>query len=75
MYKWDPEVALKVIERERITHFNGVPTMAWELVQSPSYDRYDLSSLVSMGGGGAAMAPEHSRQINRRSVSGGRGER
>ena len=73
MYKWDPEEALKIIERERITHFNGVPTMAWELVQSPSYDRYDLSSLVSMGGGGAAMAPEHSRQISRRSVSPGTG--
>ncbi|MYG11293.1 MAG: acyl--CoA ligase [Gammaproteobacteria bacterium] len=73
MYKWDPEEALKIIERERITHFNGVPTMAWELVQSPNYERYDLSSLVSMGGGGAAMAPEHSRQINRRSVSPGTG--
>ncbi|MCZ0944340.1 MAG: class I adenylate-forming enzyme family protein [Gammaproteobacteria bacterium] len=73
MYKWDPEEALKIIERERITHFNGVPTMAWELVQSPNYERYDLSSLVSMGGGGAAMAPEHSRQISQRSVSPGTG--
>ena len=63
MYKWDPEKALQIIEQERITSFNGVPTMSWELVQSPNFHKYDLSSLKSMGGGGAAMAPEHSRQI------------
>ena len=64
MYKWDAEEALAIIERERITSFNGVPTMAFELVQSPNRDRYDLSSLKSAGGGGAAMAPEHARQID-----------
>jgi acyl-CoA synthetase (AMP-forming)/AMP-acid ligase II len=63
MYKWDPEAALKLIEAERITQFNGVPTMSWEMVQSPNFHRYDTRSLKSMGGGGAAMAPEHSRQI------------
>lgn len=63
MYKWDPEQALKLIEAERITAFNGVPTMAWEVIQSPNFSKYDTSSLKSMGGGGAAMAPEHARQI------------
>ena len=63
MYRWDPEEALGIIERERITSFTGVPTMAWELVQSPNYDRYDLSSLTSAGGGGAPMAPEQARRI------------
>src|SRR5262249_34512649 len=29
MYKWDPEEALRLIEAERITQFNGVPTMSW----------------------------------------------
>jgi long-chain acyl-CoA synthetase len=76
MYKWDVEKALAIIERERITQFNGVPTMAFEMVNSPSFDKYDTSSLKSMGGGGAAMAPEHTRQISRRtagSVSPGTG--
>lgn len=63
MYKWDAEEALRIIERERITQFNGVPTMSWELVQSPNYQKYDLRSLRNMGGGGAAMAPQHARQI------------
>lgn len=63
MYKWDPEEALKLIEAERVTAFNGVPTMAWEVIQSPNFSKFDTSSLKSMGGGGAAMAPEHARQI------------
>jgi len=67
MYKWDVEKALAIIEREGITHFSGVPTMAYELVNSPNYDKYNLSSLRSIGGGGAAMTPKHSQQIDERS--------
>ncbi len=67
MYKWDAEKALAIIEREGITHFSGVPTMAYELVNSPNYDKYDLSSLRSIGGGGAAMTAKHSRRIDERS--------
>jgi len=73
MYKWDPEEALKLIEAERITQFNGVPTMSWELIQSPNFHNYDTSSLKSMGGGGAAMAPEHARQIDARLPTGAAG--
>ena len=73
MYKWDAEEALRVIEVERITEFNGVPTMAWELVQSPNRDKYDLSSLKSAGGGGAPMAPEHARQIDKTIAKGAAG--
>ena len=67
MYKWDAEKALAIIEREGITHFSGVPTMAYELVNSPNYDNYDLSTLRSIGGGGAAMTPKHSQRIDERS--------
>ena len=64
MYRWDPEIALQLIEQEQITAFNGVPTMAWEIIRSPNFSKYDTSSLKSMGGGGAAMAPDHARKIN-----------
>jgi len=66
MYKWDAEKALGIIQQEKITHFSGVPTMAYELVNSPSYDEYDVSSLRSIGGGGAAMTPRHSQLIEER---------
>jgi steroid-24-oyl-CoA synthetase len=39
MYKWDPERALELIERERVTNFVGVPTQSWDLLDrhaSPS---------------------------------------
>ena len=32
MRRWDPETALDLIERERVTGLSGVPTMAWDLV-------------------------------------------
>lgn len=53
MYKWDPEKALEMIEREKITNFVGVPTQSWDLVNSPSFSKYDTSSLRAVGGGGA----------------------
>ena len=73
MYKWDVDEALRIIQDERVTEFNGVPTMAWELVQAPNRDKYDLSSLKSAGGGGAPMAPEHARQIDKTIAKGAPG--
>ena len=54
MYRWDPERALDLIERERITAFLGVPTMTWELLHSPSLPTRDLRSLTAVAGGGSA---------------------
>ena len=70
MYKWDPERALELIERERVTTFVGVPTMAHDLLESPAFDRHDTSSLTSVGGGGAPAPPELVRRIDRSFSSG-----
>jgi long-chain acyl-CoA synthetase len=58
MYRWDPERALELIERERVTNFVGVPTQSWDLLQSPRFSEFDTSSLVAVGGGGAPAPPE-----------------
>ena len=63
MYKWDAEVALKLIEEERISVFHGVPTMAWEIMQSPNFESTDLSSLRGVQSGGAPRPPEHLNMI------------
>jgi long-chain acyl-CoA synthetase len=63
MHKWDAEQALKLIERERITAAGGVPTIAWQLVEHPARDKYDLSSLTTIAYGGAPSAPELVRRI------------
>jgi acyl-CoA synthetase (AMP-forming)/AMP-acid ligase II len=60
---WDAEEALKLIDQERITYFNGVPTMSMELMDHPNRGDYDLSSLNDVCAGGAARPPEHVRKI------------
>lgn len=63
MYKWDPDRALELIERERVTNFVGVPTQSWDLLESPRFAEFDTSSLVSVGGGGAPAPPELVRRV------------
>ena len=63
MHRWEPEAAMRLIERERLTGITGVPTIAWQLIEHPARDRYDLSSLKGLGYGGASAAPELMRRI------------
>ena len=63
MHKWDVQKALQIIERERVTATGGVPTIAWQLIEHPDRDKYDLSSLKSISYGGAPSAPELVRKI------------
>ncbi len=53
--RWDRAVAAELVQRYRVTGWTAVPTMVVDLLSSPDVDRYDLSSLRVMGGGGAAM--------------------
>ncbi len=55
MPRWDRELAGRLISRWRVTHWTNIPTMVIDLLASPSFDQYDLSSLVMVAGGGAAM--------------------
>jgi long-chain acyl-CoA synthetase len=58
MYKWDPTEALRLVEKEKITALTGVPVMSRELITHPDFARYDTSSLLSVGGGGAQLQPD-----------------
>ena len=55
MPRWDRDVAGHLISKWRVTHWTNIPTMVIDLLGSPHMDRYDLSGLVYIGGGGAAM--------------------
>ncbi|MCJ7421448.1 class I adenylate-forming enzyme family protein [Sphingomicrobium astaxanthinifaciens] len=59
MPKWDAELAMQLIEKEKVTVFTGVPTMALELMTHPNKDNYDLSSLGDINSGGAARPAAH----------------
>lgn len=65
MYKWNAERALELIERERINTTSGVPSMAWQLLESPDFARRDLGSMEGMSYGGAAAAPELTAKVGR----------
>ena len=43
--RFDPREVLTLIERERVTSWCGVPTMAARVVEHPDFERFDLSSL------------------------------
>ncbi|MGZ5961592.1 MAG: class I adenylate-forming enzyme family protein [Rhizomicrobium sp.] len=64
MYKWDAGEALKLIERERVTAMSGVPVMSRELLTHPDFARTDMSSLMTLGGGGAPLQPDLVHKID-----------
>ncbi len=63
MHRWDTERAMALIERERVTAAGGVPTLAWQMIEHPAREKYDLRSLESVSYGGAPAASELVRRI------------
>tara|TARA_Y100000766_G_scaffold29068_1_gene20195 strand:+ start:142 stop:1821 length:1680 start_codon:yes stop_codon:yes gene_type:complete len=65
MKKWDAGEALKLISEELVTDITGVPTQTWELLNHPDRDKYDLSSLRTLGGGGGPRPAEHVKLLDK----------
>jgi len=65
MYKWNAEEALKLIEKERITYFTTPASLDWDLMESPSFKKTDLSSVLIVGGGGSPRPAESVLRIDR----------
>jgi acyl-CoA synthetase (AMP-forming)/AMP-acid ligase II len=63
MAKWDAGEALRLIEKEKVTYFIGVPTMSLEMMTHPDRDRYDLSSLTDIAAGGAPRPVSHVERL------------
>ena len=65
MPKWDAGEALRLIEKERISYFVGVPTMSLELMTHPDRHKYDLSSLTDIAAGGAPRPVSHVERLQK----------
>jgi acyl-CoA synthetase (AMP-forming)/AMP-acid ligase II len=63
MPKWDAGEALRLIEKEKISYFVGVPTMSLELMNHPDRDKHDLSSLKDITAGGAPRPVAHVERL------------
>jgi long-chain acyl-CoA synthetase len=61
--RFNPSKALEVIERDRVTIFEGVPTMYSTMLHVDDRDRYDLSTLRVCISGGSAMPVEVMRSF------------
>jgi fatty-acyl-CoA synthase len=55
MTRWDRDTAAELIQRHRVTSVTGITTMIVDFLANPELGRYDLSSIVRIGGGGASM--------------------
>ncbi|HEX5091197.1 MAG TPA: AMP-binding protein, partial [Burkholderiales bacterium] len=66
MTRWDRDVAGELIQRCRVTGVTGITTMIVDFLANPALARYDLSSLVRIGGGGAAMPEAVAAQLQER---------
>ncbi len=55
--RFDPQQILDLIQEHHVTVWSGVPTMISRVVNSPNLDSYDLSSVKSVGVGGAPLPP------------------
>jgi len=66
MPRWDRDLAGRLISRWKVTTWTNIPTMVIDLMASPEFERYDLSSLVHIGGGGAAMPQAVAQRLSER---------
>ena len=55
MPRWERNLAGRLISHWKVTNWPNIPTMVIDLLASPDFDKFDLTSLTAIGGGGAAM--------------------
>jgi acyl-CoA synthetase (AMP-forming)/AMP-acid ligase II len=63
MGKWDAEDAMRLMEKEKVTYFVGVPLMSFEILTHPNRHKYDLSTVRDFAAGGAPRPVEHVKRI------------
>jgi len=63
MHKWEPVVALELIEREQVNIISGVPAMVRQLLDANEIEKRDLSTVTNIGYGGAPAPPDLLRRI------------
>ena len=65
MPRWERELAARLIERHRVSHWTCIPTMIIDLFASPNVARFNLRSLRYLSGGGAAMPQAVAERLQR----------
>ena len=66
MPRFEAETVMRVIARDRITIMLGVPTMFWALLDAPTPEGLDLTSLRGCTSGGQALPEDVHRRFEAR---------
>jgi long-chain acyl-CoA synthetase len=61
--RFEPGKALEIIQRDKVTLFDGVPTMYHAMLNYPDREQYDVSCLRTCVSGGSAMPVEVMRSF------------
>jgi fatty-acyl-CoA synthase len=64
--KFDPKALLQLVQQEKVTTFNLVPTMATLLLRETTVENYDLRSLRLIHMGGSSVPKEMVRDLRER---------
>jgi fatty-acyl-CoA synthase len=64
--RFDPKALFKLVEREGVTTFNLVPTMATMLLQHPALENISFKSLRLIHMGGSAVPKEMVKELEQR---------
>ncbi|BDR08017.1 acyl--CoA ligase [Comamonas thiooxydans] len=58
IHRWEPEKAVELIRKEKVTQFNGAPSMVQQLIGLPGFEQPESSgNLSGVGFGGAGLHP------------------
>jgi len=63
MPKWDAGEALRLMDKEKVSYFAGVPLMSYEIATHPDRAKYDISSCTGFAAGGAPRPVDHVNKI------------
>jgi len=67
--RWDREAAAQCVQRYGVTGWTAIPTMIIDFLMNPNLDKYDLSSISRMSGGGAAMPEAIAQKLLDRGIT------
>ena len=67
--RWDRVVAAECVQRYQVASWTAVPTMIQDFFMNPNIDRYDLSSIRKLSGGGAAMPATVAQRLKDRGIT------
>ncbi|MGB7408942.1 MAG: class I adenylate-forming enzyme family protein [Pontixanthobacter sp.] len=65
MPKWDAGEALRLMEKEAVSYFVGVPLMSYEIATHPDRDSFNIDACKSFAAGGAPRPTDHVTKIKK----------